>query len=111
MSATVQTARALNPHPNRSLLVFASAGLAYALAQTMIVPALPSIQLAFRADPVDVTWLLTEFLLTSPVATPLVGRLGDTYGKEHWLLFCLAVFGARLGRCRALRLAAGDDRW
>ena len=41
MSATARSARALNPHPNRTLLVLASAGLAYALAQTMIVPALP----------------------------------------------------------------------
>jgi EmrB/QacA subfamily drug resistance transporter len=94
MSATAQSARALNPHPNRTLLVLASAGLAYALAQTMIVPALPAIQRDFGADPADVTWLLTAFLLTSSVATPLVGRLGDMYGKEHWLLFCLAVFGA-----------------
>jgi EmrB/QacA subfamily drug resistance transporter len=96
MSATAAAyrAREINPHPNRTLLVLASAGLAYALAQTMIVPALPAIQRGFGADPADVTWLLTAFLLTSSVATPLVGRLGDMYGKEHWLLFCLAVFGA-----------------
>jgi EmrB/QacA subfamily drug resistance transporter len=94
MSAAAQTRRALNPHPSRTLLVLASAGLAYALAQTMIVPALPAIQRDFAADPADVTWLLTAFLLASSVATPLVGRLGDMYGKEHWLLFCLAVFGS-----------------
>jgi EmrB/QacA subfamily drug resistance transporter len=87
-------ARALNPNPNRTLLVLAAAGLAYALAQTMIVPALPAIQRTLGGDPADATWLLTAFLLTAAVATPLLGRLGDMYGKEHWLLISLGVFGA-----------------
>jgi EmrB/QacA subfamily drug resistance transporter len=77
----------------RTLLVLASAALAYALAQTMIVPALPAIQRDLGGDPADATWLLTAFLLTSSVATPLLGRLGDMHGKERWLLISLAVFG------------------
>lgn len=80
--------------PTRTLIALASATLAFALAQTMIVPALPHLQREFDADPADVTWLLTAFLLTASVATPLLGRLGDMHGKERWLLICLAVFGA-----------------
>jgi EmrB/QacA subfamily drug resistance transporter len=77
----------------RKLLPLAGAGLAYALAQTMVIPALPDLQREFGADPADATWLLTAFLLTSSVATPLLGRLGDMHGKERWLLISLAVFG------------------
>jgi EmrB/QacA subfamily drug resistance transporter len=95
MSATTtRPPRLTNPDPNRTLLVLAAGGLAYALAQTMIVPALPEIQRTFGGDPADATWLLTAFLLTAAVATPLMGRLGDMYGKEHWLLISLGVFGA-----------------
>ena len=109
MSAAPRGA-AVNPNPNRTLLVLAAGGLAYALAQTMIVPALPEIQRTFGGDPADATWLLTAFLLTAAVATPLFGRLGDMYGKEHWLLISLGVFGAGLGRVGARRLARRDDR-
>ena len=78
----------------RKLLPLAGAGLAYALAQTMVIPALPELQRDLNADPADATWLLTAFLLTSSVATPLFGRLGDMHGKERWLLISLAIFGA-----------------
>jgi MFS family permease len=60
----------------------------------MVIPALPELQAEFHADPADATWLLTAFLLTSSVATPLLGRLGDMHGKERWLLISLAIFGA-----------------
>ena len=77
----------------RKLLPLAGACLAYALAQTMVIPALPDLQRELHADPADATWLLTAFLLSSSVATPLFGRLGDMHGKERWLLISLAVFG------------------
>ncbi len=93
-SGAARPPRLMNPAPNRTLLVLAAGCLAYALAQTMIVPALPEIQRTFGGDPADATWLLTAFLLTAAVATPLLGRLGDMYGKEHWLLISLGVFGA-----------------
>jgi EmrB/QacA subfamily drug resistance transporter len=80
-------------HPNRTLGVLALAALAFALAQTMIIPALPTLQRDLHASPANATWLLTAFLLTSSVATPLLGRMGDMYGKERLLLAALAVFG------------------
>ena len=81
-------------HPTRTLVVLAGAALAYALAQTMVVPALPDIQRTYGVGAADATWLLTIFLLTSSVTTPLLGRLGDMYGKERLLLIALGVFGA-----------------
>jgi EmrB/QacA subfamily drug resistance transporter len=86
---TPEVARA---HPNRTLGILVLGAIAYALAQTMIIPALPAIQRDVGASPEAATWLLTAFLLTSSVSTPLLGRLGDMYGKEKVLLGVLGVF-------------------
>src|SRR3954463_14282734 len=58
----------------------------------MIVPALPSLQRDMHTSTAWATWLLTGFLLVSAVATPVLGKLGDQYGKERMLLVSLSVF-------------------
>ncbi len=85
--------------PSRTLAILALSAMAYALAQTMIIPALPSIQEDYGASQEASTWLLTIFLLTSSVATPILGRLGDMYGKEKILLYALGVFGLGSAIC------------
>jgi EmrB/QacA subfamily drug resistance transporter len=56
-----------------------------------VVPALPEIQSALHTSEGSVGWLLTAFLLSASVATPIIGRLGDMYGKERLLLMVLAM--------------------
>jgi EmrB/QacA subfamily drug resistance transporter len=80
-------------HYNITLAVLALSALAYALLQTMVAPALPAIQHDLHASTTSVTWVLTIYLLTASVATPVLGRLGDMYGKERMLLITLIVFG------------------
>ncbi len=81
-------------HYNLTLAVLALAALAYALLQTMVAPALPEIQKDVGATTTQVTWVLTVYLLTASVATPLLGRLGDMFGKERVLVFVLIAFAA-----------------
>ncbi len=90
--------------PSRTLAILALGAMAYALAQTMIIPALPSIQEDYGATQEPSTWLLTIFLLTSSVATPLLGRLGDMYGKEKILLVRARRLRPRLAHLRARQL-------
>jgi EmrB/QacA subfamily drug resistance transporter len=78
---------------NLTLLVLAASALAYALAQTMVAPALPEIQHTLHTSTTSVTYVLTVYLLTASVATPIVGRLGDMFGKERMLLVTLGFFG------------------
>jgi MFS family permease len=60
----------------------------------MVVPALPALEREFDRTTAWATWLLTGFLLSASVATPLLGRLGDQYGKERLLLVRLLIFFA-----------------
>ena len=67
--------------------------LAYALSQTLVVPALPEIQRQLHTSTTAVTFVLTGYLLTASVATPIMGRLGDMFGKDRMLVVTLGVFG------------------
>ena len=79
-------------HYNVTLAALTIAGIAYALQQTMVVPALPALQRDLHTSTTWVTWLLSGFLLVSAVSTPILGKLGDQYGKERVLLLSLGVF-------------------
>jgi EmrB/QacA subfamily drug resistance transporter len=79
-------------HYNVTLGILIFAGIAFALQQTMIVPALPILQRHFGTSPAWAAWVLTGFLLSASVATPLVGKLGDQYGKERMLVISLSLF-------------------
>jgi len=80
--------------PGITLWLLALASLAYALQQTLVVPALPLLGRDLHTSTTWVTWVFTGFLLSSAVLTPLVGKLGDTYGKKLLLVISLAGFAA-----------------
>ena len=80
-------------HHNVTLAVLVTGALAYALSQTMIAPALPRIQAELDTTTTLVTFALTGYLLTASIATPIVGRLGDMFGKERLLVITLSIFG------------------
>jgi predicted MFS family arabinose efflux permease len=79
------------PHHNVTFAVLAVAGVSYALLQSLVAPALPDIQHALHTSADSVSWVLTGYLLSASVATPLIGRLGDMYGKERLLVIVLAL--------------------
>ena len=79
-------------HYNITLAALTLAGIAFALQQTLIVPALPTLQRELDTTTTWATWLLTGFLLSASVLTPILGKLGDQYGKERLLLISLGIF-------------------
>jgi len=88
----MSTAAPPRQHHNVTLAVLAVSALAYALLQTMVAPALPEIQHELGATPSTVTWVLTVYLLSASITTPILGRLGDMFGKERTLVAVLALF-------------------
>ena len=79
-------------HYNITLAALVVAGIAFALQQTLVIPALPALQRDLDTSTAWVTWLLTAFLLSASVLTPILGKLGDQHGKERLLVISLGIF-------------------
>ncbi|YCK37045.1 MFS transporter [Actinomadura sp. ATCC 39365] len=65
--------------------------------QTMemtLSPALPLVQQDLGASPGALAWIFTGSLISSAIATPIVGRLADMYDKRRVLLALMAISGA-----------------
>lgn len=71
--------------------VLAFAGIVVAVMQTLLVPVIKDLPQLLDTAPADATWVLTSTLLSGAVATPIMGRLGDLFGKRRMLVVSLAV--------------------
>jgi EmrB/QacA subfamily drug resistance transporter len=71
--------------------VLATGVMAFALLQSLVIPVLPTIQETLGATQADVTWVLTAYLLSASIFTPIVGRLGDMTGKKRMFVVALAA--------------------
>lgn len=78
--------------PGPLLAALTCAGGSFALMQAVIVPALSAVGSDLGASTAWVAWTVSIYLLSASVATPLLGRLGDQYGKDRMLMVTLAVF-------------------
>jgi EmrB/QacA subfamily drug resistance transporter len=74
-----------------TFLVLAVGVMAFALLQSLVIPVLPTIQAALHTTQADVTWVLTAYLLSASIFTPIVGRLGDMIGKKRMFVFALSA--------------------
>jgi EmrB/QacA subfamily drug resistance transporter len=97
MSATAPTAVPATgtPHaPYRATYaVLAIGSIAYALLQSLVTPVLHTIQVGLNTSQNSVTWVLTAYLVSASVFTPIMGRLGDMFGKQRMLVFALVALG------------------
>ena len=73
------------------LAILSLGGISYALLQSLVVPALPEFQQSLQASESAVGWMLTAFLLSASITTPIIGRLGDMYGKDRLLMIVLVT--------------------
>jgi MFS family permease len=74
--------------------VLALGATASALQQSLVLPALPDVQRELGVSTATAGWVLSAYLISGGVATPIAGRLGDLYGKRRVLLWVLAIFAA-----------------
>ncbi|MFE2724240.1 MFS transporter [Kitasatospora sp. NPDC059327] len=82
------------PRAHLIVPVLAFCGVVVAVMQTLVVPLLPHVPALTGSSPGAAGWLVTVTLLTGAVFTPVLGRVGDMYGKRRVLLASLGVLTA-----------------
>ncbi|MGW7203476.1 MFS transporter [Streptomyces sp. NPDC054837] len=71
--------------------VLATGAGVFAMLQSLIAPALPTVQHALHTSQSTATWVMTAYLLSASVFTPILGRIGDLIGKKRTLVGVLLV--------------------
>jgi EmrB/QacA subfamily drug resistance transporter len=74
-----------------TLAVLASGVAAFGLLQSLVLPALPTIERSLHTSQDTVTWVLTGYLLSASIFTPILGRVGDMIGKKQVLVVALGA--------------------
>jgi EmrB/QacA subfamily drug resistance transporter len=78
-------------HYQVTFAVLAVSVAAFALLQSLVTPVLAEIQTDLHTDQTTVTWVLTAYLLSASVFTPIMGRIADKVGKERMLVVALGA--------------------
>ncbi|HEY5835232.1 MFS transporter [Streptomyces sp.] len=77
-----------------TFVVLAASVTAYALLQSLVTPVLPTVQADLHTSQNTVTWVLTAYLLSASIFTPIMGRVGDVIGKERVFVTTLVALAA-----------------
>lgn len=78
----------------RMLAIFGGLMLVMALAaldQTIVATALPTI-VGDLGGLDKISWIVTAYVLTSAISTPLYGKLGDQFGRKHMVRVAIVMF-------------------
>ncbi len=62
-----------------------------AIDQTVVVPAVPAIAADLNGFS-HLSWIVSAYLLTSTISTPIYGKLSDIYGRRTLLLPAIVIF-------------------
>jgi MFS family permease len=61
------------------------------MLQSLIAPVLSTIQANLHTSQSTATWVITAYLLSASIFTPILGRVGDRAGKQRTLVIVLVV--------------------
>ena len=67
-------------------------GLITMYGETMVLPAIPAFIEDFDISYNTSSWILSSYIIAGAVATPIVGRLSDLYGRKKILLIVMSVY-------------------
>src|SRR5208283_3191974 len=79
-------------YANRNLMLFALLAASVMYIEIMLTPSLPFIQKEYHVTYGQVTLILALYTVFGTAINPIVGKLGDIYGKKRILMIVLAAY-------------------
>src|SRR5712691_8732247 len=75
-----------------TLAILGSTVLITMYGETMLLPAISDIIKDFDISYTTSSWILTAYLISGAVSTPIVGKLSDIYGRKKMVVIILIVY-------------------
>ena len=75
-----------------TILVLGLSVLITMYGETMLLPAIPDIISEFNISYNTSSWILTAYLISGAVMTPIAGKLSDVYGRKKMVIIILIIY-------------------
>ncbi|MFP3232800.1 MAG: MFS transporter [Sulfolobaceae archaeon] len=77
---------------SKALLILSSMLLVVNYVETMVVPALPTIEHDFSISATLAGWITSAYMIVAAATSPLMGKLADTYGKKKMYVIAIVFY-------------------
>lgn len=77
---------------SRTLLILSSMLLVVNYVETMVIPALPTIEQDFSISTTLAGWITSAYMIVAAATSPLMGKLADTYGKKKMYVIAIVFY-------------------
>jgi len=81
-------------YANRVMILLAGIVMVVLYVEGMLTPSLPTIESDFRVDTGQVTLIISAYAIAGVALSPVVGKLGDIYGKRKVLMGTMLAYAA-----------------
>ena len=81
-------------YANRVMLILAGIVVVVLYIEGMLTPSLPTIQSDFHVDTAQVSLIISAYAASGVALSPIVGKLGDIYGKRKVLSIVMLGYAA-----------------
>lgn len=87
----------MNERGREVLLLLVWGDLLINYVETMVVPAIPTIQNDFSISSTLASWITSAFIIVGAIVSPIFGKLADTYGRKKMYLVSLGGYLLAVG--------------
>ena len=91
-SSTPSSGKVISASAWKVVAILSSIATMVMYAETMLVPAIPDLIKDFNILYSTSSWILTTYLISAAVMTPIAGKLSDIYGKKKILLIIMIFY-------------------